>query len=437
MTNAACSKLKGRAISQNNQSFERNEVSGAYTRRKFLIAGGAAVAGLSLSGCFSFSGTKASGNGAGDLVDDALRAQMLALFEDICQWITTLGLDSGVCKVPDSKEESPFTWVNGNLARVLLVGDKILGRPAYRTVALVWLDLLASRQQLTTTSTGLAAGFWGDRTGPGNLYLADTGTAMTAMALGYQVADRERQRNYLAAMERFVRFIQHGSKEDPQGQGRGATTSWIIKTGKDKGALGCGYYQGHLSTSPYIISTAITEIEFLAVLETINHDSNLIPMVKDGVRWLLKQQLPTGEFPYLIDGQTAELHLWPLDTMTYVCEGLIAAYLYLNDAALRREIAETLKASVEWLLRTQNENGTWGKMKSADQQRSPGCVTLLVWYDRNVEADPRIAVAVRKYCQFLLVPANRQIYGCKELLRTTGFIGLVLANLLKPNVTFE
>ena len=34
-------------------------------------------------------------------------------------------------------------------------------------------------------------------------------------------------------------------------------------------------------------------------------------------------------------------------------------------------------------------------------------------------------------------PNNQQIYGYKELLRTTGFIGLVLANLLKPDVTFK
>jgi hypothetical protein len=423
-------------MSQNNQSFD----GAACTRRRFLFISGTAVAGLSLSGLTSLAQTNSaqpSSGGAGNLLDDDLRQQMNTLFEDVCHWITTLNLDSGVCTIPNTKDESPWTWVNGNLARVLIAGDKILDRPAYRDEALRWLDYLVSHQQPTTTSTGSPGGFWGDKTGPGNLYLADSGTAVTALALGHKVADEKRQKSYLAAMERFANFMQHGSKEDPQGQGRGAASSWIIQDGKDKGALGCGYYQGHVSSAPYIISTAVTEVEFLSLFQSINHDSKLTPIIEGGVHWLLAQRLPTGDFPYIIDGKNPDQKSWPLDTMTYVSEALIAAYLYQDNPDLRRDITTTLKGSVEWLLKTQNENGCWGKMKSPDQERSPGCVTLLDWYYRTIEADPRIAASIRKYCRFLLVPANQQAYGYKRLYRTTGFIGLVLANLLKPNVTFQ
>ena len=58
------------------------------------------------------------------------------------------------------------------------------------------------------------------------------------------------------------------------------------------------------------------------------------------------------------------------------------------------------------------------------------------WYWRNIEADPKVAQSVRKYCRFLLNPTNSQKYGVKELVRTTGFVGLTLAELLEPGSTF-
>jgi hypothetical protein len=419
---------------------------GISNRRKFLITSGTLFAGLSLSGLAPASLAYADEQAPGVLsaqpagkdlfLGDTLRIQTQAQFEDLCNWLMTIDLGSGVAKIPGDKTRWDAMWVNGNLSRVLISGYKITGRQKYLDEALRWLDYLASRQQKTVASTGVEAGFWGDHTGPGNIYLADTGTAQTAMALGYKLAGHERQESYLAAMDNFTRFLKFGSREDPQGKGRGATSSWLIEEGKDKGALGCGYYQGHISTAPYIISTAITRIEFLSVFQSINHDSNLTTVVQDAIRWILAQQLPSGEFPYMIDGQDPRQQHWPLDTMSYVSEGLIAGYLYQEDPDLRRDIAKALKTSVEWLLQTQNQNGSWGEMASKDQQRSPGCITLLAWYYRTVEADPKIAASVQKYCQFLLDPVNQSAYEYKRLLTTTGFVGLALANLLKPNVTF-
>jgi hypothetical protein len=92
--------------------------------------------------------------------------------------------------------------------------------------------------------------------------------------------------------------------------------------------------------------------------------------------------------------------------------------------------------NVEWLLRSQNPDGNWGAPESYDQQRSPGVVTVLAWHYRAGKPDPRIAQAVRRYCQFLLVPANSRAYGVKQLVRTSGFVGLAVADLLQPGVTF-
>ena len=126
----------------------------------------------------------------------------------------------------------------------------------------------------------------------------------------------------------------------------------------------------------------------------------------------------------------------PLTTLTYCSEGLIGAHTHLGDAELKKEIAREVKPCVEWLLAAQNPDGSWGVAQSADQQRSPGVVTLLVWYYRTVEPDPRIHQAVCKYCQFLLRPANSKAYGVKQLVRTTGFVGLAVTELIQPGVAF-
>ncbi len=423
----------------------------APTRRTFLIASGSLATGLPLSvlqrlARAATDGQPAAetvpalavspGSAADNLLDEELRERVQALLEATCDWVMTLDLGSGTLKA-GRREPKNSIWVNGNLTRVLLSGHKVLNRPDYLAEALRWLDHLADQQQRITTSTGQEAGCWTDFGRAGELYLADTGTALTAMALGYKLAQPERQERYLAAMERFARFVRFGCSKDPQGRGRATTTTWLIDKGKDRGALGCGYYRGHLSTAPYIISTAICRSEFFCLLQSINNDPELTPIVEGAVRWILAQRLPSGEIPYIIDGIDPKRYHWPLDTMTYCSEGLVAAYLHQDDSQLRRHIAKQVKPSVEWLVRTQNENGSWGEMGSQDQQRSPGCVTLLAWYYRTIDADPRVARSIRKYCRFLLDPANQGPYGYKRLVRTTGFIGLVLAELLKQGVTFQ
>ena len=421
--------------------------SSACTRRRFLLTSGALTAGLSLSGLKSsrtFAAdskdkqaeglpTASNSVAAEDILDAGLCDELRLLLTNVCDWVMGLDLGSGVLKNV-GVETNNSTFINGNFARVLIGGHKVLGHPRYGDEALRWCDSFVDLQRPTITSTDEKAGYWGDIPGR-NIYLADAGTAATALALGYMQAQRRRQERYLAAMENFSRFVRFGCREDPQGRGRGGTSGWLTAKGKDRGALGCGYYRGHLSTAPYIISTAVNAAAFHSLLYSINQDPELTHIVAGAVRWILAQRQPNGELPYIIDNRPPSFQ-WPLNTMTYCTEGLIAAYLHLDDPALRREIASGVEPCVEWLLSAQRKNGSWGEMASHDQQRSPGVTTLLAWYYRNVNADPRIAKAIRQYCRFLLNPVNQKVYGMNRLVRTTSFIGLVLADLLSPEVTF-
>lgn len=111
------------------------------------------------------------------------------------------------------------------------------------------------------------------------------------------------------------------------------------------------------------------------------------------------------------------------------------AHALLKDEALNREMAPEIQPVIEWLLRHQNPDGTWGKLRSQDQQRSPGVVTLLAWHHRAVRRDDRVQAAIQRYTRYLLNPENSRAYGIKELVRTSGFVGLVFADLIRPGIT--
>lgn len=371
--------------------------------------------------------------GAEKLAGAALEAQLTSFVDDIAAWALTLDVRSGALK---NTTDTPWSiFINGNLARLLLAASEITGKAAYREEALAWCDTFCQQQQLVITSSGEEGGYWADAGKTGNIYFGDAGTAATALAMGYHYASPGRQRIYRAALERWVRFARSGSIGDPQDRGRQASRGFILRDGPDQGALGCGYYRGHLSLHPYTISTATTLGAAFSHLYGITGDASLRRDAAAAVRWLFRTRAPEGYFPYIIDGQSS-VH-WPLATITYCSEGFIGAYTHLGEPALEKLIRTEIKPVVEWLLRTQTIEGVWDKLRSDDQQRSPGVVTLLSWYYRSVEPDGRVAEAVRKYFRYLLVPENATAYGVKSLVRTSGFAGLAAAELIRPGVTFR
>ncbi len=372
-------------------------------------------------------------DGAEPLLDAQLQSALRGYHADICDWVMTLDVGSGVLNNTDDTPWSVF--INGNFARVLMTGAHLHGRQEYLDEALRWCDTFVEQQQLVKTSTGMDGGFWGDHGATGNLYLADSGTAATALALGCRRTDGERREVYLAAMQRFADFVHTGCDEDPQGQGRQPSSGWVIGEGPHEGALGCGYYRGHLSTEPYIIATGVNGGAFMSMLYSITGEKRPMRTASGAVRWILSQRLANGQLPYILDGSQSAS--WPFNTTTYCTEGIVATATHVDDPQLRSEIISGVEPIIEWLLQSQNEDGTWGAPRSADQQRSPECVVLLAWYYRNADSDARVAEAVRKYCRFLLEPESSEAYGVKSLVRTTGFVGLTVAELLEPELIYR
>ena len=122
-----------------------------------------------------------------------------------------------------------------------------------------WCDAFFVNQRLAITSEINEAGFWVDlsRNPKGNIYFGDGGTAASALAAGLRGGPPAKVA--LPESSRAVRELRpRGILRDPQGFGREATTTWIIREGDDKGALGCGFYEGHLSVKPYTVSMATT-----------------------------------------------------------------------------------------------------------------------------------------------------------------------------------
>jgi hypothetical protein len=165
----------------------------------------------------------------------------------------------------------------------------------------------------------------------------------------------------------------------------------------------------------------------------LTKDKQYNDISKGAVAWLLKIRKPHGEIPYTLDGK--EYETWPLDTVTYCTEGFVSTYRFMN-AREKKQFAKDIRLTIDWLLEIQNADGSWGELRSGDQQRSPGVVTLLNWYYHNVQQDEKVKKAIRSYCLYLLEPENSTAYGVKELVRTTGFVGITISEVLEPNSTF-
>ena len=123
---------------------------------------------------------------------------------DLIKTISTVGATAPHEKIPES------IFVNGNLARVLLASYKLTGNTTHLREGLRWCDTFVGIQLPLETSTGKAGGYWD--TGYKEVYIADTGTAVAALAVCHSLAPKPAYENALA---KYTLFVTEGCKTAP------------------------------------------------------------------------------------------------------------------------------------------------------------------------------------------------------------------------------
>lgn len=367
------------------------------------------------------------------LTSPAVREELTRILREIGDWAIQVGLRTGELKIQEKRRTSIF--INSNLARVLLAGYQLHGGEAYLEEALAWFDRLVALQQVTVSSRGDSVGWWGDFSPAANIYLGDAGTSATALAGAVRFATGPRRQAYLQALQRYAAFVRFGCADDPQGQGRGGSPGWVITEGPDRGALGTGYYKGKLAIAPYTIATSVTGCGFFSALYGLTRDPDYLEIAEAAGTWLLKKSAPDGHMPYTIEGRLHEE--WPINTLSYVSDGLIGLYRRTPHEAMRTAIASSINRNVNWLLNQQNGQGLWGKLRSEDQQRSQGAVNLIVLYYNEISPEPMVLASLERNYRFFLTPGNLRRYGVFELSISTGFVGLSIAEMLEPGITYR
>ena len=382
----------------------------------------------------------------------------------------------------DASGGTDHIFVNGNLARVLLSTYRLQqkrtghGNRDYLDQALGWCDTFCDLQQSIESSLGNPAGYWGAGYGGpanckaplrgncahgGDIYFGDTGTAVTALALCYKVSDSTRQERYLDILNNFATFVLEGSKVAPYNK-KGTATSFV---NRQTGSVGCGYYMCSNRTqdncnrykgpsnlncpsrSPYTIATGTTGAAFFSQIYNITRNETFRQISENAINYLSSLVLNQGEVPYILDGvncSTVEKDgckpvggPWVFDTISYVTEGV--ASVSVNGAETDDVLKRQWKSTVDYLLRTQNADGYWGELASADLMRSPRSLTLLSWWLKAVNTktykDKPVEAAIERYINYLINNGENE-YGLLRSTITTGMVGLALADTIEFGISF-
>ncbi|MBN2307605.1 MAG: discoidin domain-containing protein [Candidatus Hydrogenedentes bacterium] len=316
-------------------------------------------------------------------------------------------------------------FVEGYNQRTILGLYEITKEPAYLEHVRKWAQWLLEYQK--------EDGYW--PTGYGDVYFADTGSALGLLINFYKHASPDEQRAIDTALARYAHLLLvRGDSEGKPFVHEDGSLGVGFKADKD------GTVTGDLN-KPYTISTALTGAEIFAAMYYMYGDEQYKQIAVNACDWLLDTMVDSGQIPYFIEdwnpgGEDAfwVWERWPYDTSAYAGEGFLAAWTYIDDAAFRAELGRRVRPHIEWLLRTQNADGSWARRASGDQLRSHGVVNLLLWYDEHVRPDPRVTAAIRRWC-LLVLDEERSAY-----LRVPGdgiatsLTGRALLEIIRPGV---
>lgn len=387
---------------------------------------------------------------------------LLPLLARITAWIMTLDLSKNyIPKADDCNVKTGSgcysIFINGNLARVLLASYKITGDASHLQEGLRWCDTFVASQHSGLSGDGKDVVGWWD-TGYDELYIADTGTAVTTLAVCYDLLQSQdpRRFTYMSALQKFDRFVRRGINKTPQctpilpgkkscsydGNGSETSNGWIAGAGAgdDAGGVGDGYYMGRLNMPPYTISTALSGGVFYAEMYALANASaaerSTYASISHGaVGWLLRKKYANGTIPYIIMPPTSEPHEY--QSITYSAEAFVDLHLRFGAAAtpMLRELAKT----INFLLSKQGPSGALlPNGTSGEIYRSARATSLMQWWYMNVEpSNEKLAQAISRYVvDWLQSDEGAAKEGVASKALPSGFIGLVVADLIQPWATF-
>jgi len=324
-------------------------------------------------------------------------------------------------------------FIGGYAMRTLVAGAALLDEPRYRATAITWADsLLAWQEPWGAWTTGYSQ----------HAYLADAASALGLLFLLHPHVDEDRRARYEASVARFVNAAEEADLLHPSGAWG---VGWSARTEDELVPF----------RDPYTIASSLAGAMVSSWLFVRTGDVEHRERAGAALRWILSTMREDGVIPYVVATDGADLakaddpdhhrmlyDLWRYDTSAYVGEGLIAFDRHAATDAWRTELREGIRPHVEFLLRTQNPDGSWGVPGSEDQKRSPGVANLLTWWVVDVEDDPRVRRALCRFEAFLgqrekasafgIVPAGAT--GIQDHLIVTALSGRALAALLAPGI---
>ena len=336
------------------------------------------------------------------------------------------------------KKDVPVIFTGGYYMRDLVAGYKLFGDKRYLDTAVAYADGLLEKQS--------ERGYW--QTGYSRIYLADTGSALGLFIVLYDHVDKQRQKKYFAAVQRYVDAIERDGMIRPSGAldvGLKLDTNGVPTTvyGMD-----------------YTTSSSLTGGEIFTWMYHMTKQEKYRQIAYHTQKWILSTMREDGVIPYNFPGGKSDLRikgdakndflLWTNSAYlnsAYVGEGLLSFELYCGKDEWKKEFRAKIKPHINFVLETQNPDGTWAPHSNWDQKRSPGIINFLIWYYQHVEKDSRIPPAIQKFEAFILNPDNGKAFGMlndgatpespKDITAydcVTGLTGRALADILKPGV---
>ena len=357
---------------------------------------------------------------------DSIYTQLIQISNKIIDWKVGSGKLEGI---HDNSATSIF--INGNMARVLICTYELTGKQEFLEEGLRYCKFLAEHAFPVTTSKGNQAYWWYDQDRTKNLYLADTGTAMAALYKALPYLNKNDRALILSRLDGFFQLITEGTNSDPTNRGLAASPGWVCK---DSGALGVGYYRGQLEIRPYTVSTAQAGLLFATLYYQITKNPEAKKMAINAAAWLLNCVGPDGGFEYRIRGEVWSEYKF--QATHYTIEALCCFFDLIKDEHLKKIWDSRFPALLDFILSQRNNDGLWGINRKSDAQRSMFLMMAMTKAKRTGIGSEENQAAICKGLTFLQSAKNAYDYGINVLIRQTGFVGLVYADMLKESITY-